>query len=301
MAERLYRQSDIGTFLWCRRNYWFSVNRRLRPVYPSGDPVPVFANALGTLVHHGVYHASVGGTGWEEEIRTLARQLCWPEAETPPPAGGDWPKTVDWAIHMVKGWQEWVSDYGQEVGIETIAQEERLYVPMGTIQGDQVTITFKPDRIQEDHGLGGALIIDDVKTTQSLEPVQSHNRQLMTYAILYRIITGRKPQYLSTTQLKKSMRTKGGPLTDYYYRSQLYVTDEMYDTHHDELVQVLNEMVRLDQQLESGIYVGALQNPSRDCGWKCRFEAPCVTHNNGGNVEHILQTDYRKMEVETDG
>lgn len=301
MTERLYRQSDIGAFLWCRRNYWFSVNRRLKPLYPPGGAVPVNATALGSLCHDGVYWAAQGEDP-VPHMTALARELCWPD-DIGHTLNAEWSKVLDYATFMVLGWKDWVEESGVEVGIETIEREERMYVPLGEFSGDNVTLTMAPDRVMVDHGLGGAIIIDDIKTVagNDLGTVQTHNRQLMTYAIGWRILKNQVPRYLSTTQLGKSKRTKGGSLNQYFHRSQLYITDEMYSSHFDELYVCIDEMVKLDQALDRGDTRPAVQNPGRDCGWKCRFQDPCITYNYGGDVETLLITDYRKTEVETNG
>lgn len=302
MTDRLYRQSDIGTFLWCRRNYSYSVNRRLRPVYPAGEAAPCGTMHLGSLVHEAVYRHGIGELA-EPHVRALARKLAWPQdPECDSPLPKDWADGVEKAMFWYKGWVKWTAEYGTEVGLQTVALEERLYVPMGSFHGDEVTLTMKPDRLMYDENLG-AYIVDDIKTVSPSDvgSVQTHNRQLMTYAIGIRTLQGVAPQYLSTTQIAKSMRTKGGPLSRYFHRSQLYITPEMYNVHWDELYRSLSEMVRLDQALDRGETGVALQNPGRDCGWRCRYEDLCVTHNYGGDVERMISNDYRITAVEEDG
>lgn len=294
---RVFRQSDIGTYLWCRRNFQWTVHQRLAPIWIRTEwGRPPGSADTGTLIHKAVELESLGRP-WKQEVRDRALDLANAEK-----LSKDWESVLSYVEVMMAGYVEWLAEYGADIGVTTIAQEERLWVPMGMHAGEEVVLTGKPDRIRYDEP-EDAWVVDDVKTINSgsVESVQVHNRQLLTYAIMLRMLGRPAPKHATTTQLLVSKRTKGGPLTKYYGRSLMYITEEMYNVHYDELTEVLTDMVRLCQRLEAGEERAAIQNPGRDCGWKCNVQELCVTRNYGGHVDHLIENNYRTLEVDEDG
>lgn len=295
-----FAQSDIGTYLWCRRNFAWTVARRLEVDWPADSEgiTKPGSWATGQLVHKGVELIRAG----EEDMAVIDEAIDVRGFElSKMTEHADYSSNPEWVTHkryaktMVRGWERHLARTGEEVGIDTLVQEDRLWVPFGTYSGRKVTLTGKPDAIQRDRNHNDAIVVNDVKTTTSITDTQEYNRQLMTYAIMLRML-GHDVRFISTTQLIRQLKaTEKTPRL--FGRTEMLISEEQWDRAWDELDQVISEMTSLAIEVaEDDNMRRALQNPGRDCDWRCSVKDLCDTHNRGGNVEHLIQFNYRVKE-----
>lgn len=291
MAERIYRQSDMSTYIHCRRRAEWETYRRLEIDW--GDNVrDAKTKDTGSLVH-----AAIQAYGqlrpWQEEI--VAKAKLWSGLDDPTTdKEHGWKAAIEYAIRMVEGWFEWLEDEGVMQGKEVVEQEERFIVTVGEFHGDLVKVTFKPDMLLRMYPTG-TLNLNDVKTVDDLVSVMDYNVQLMRYAVLYRLHTGERIERLSTFQLKRSKRTKAAKPPFYRY-AEHFISEEEYDQAYDEMMQTLAEMVEHEQAVERGEKHLSLQNRSTLCGWMCGVSDLCDCRNRAGNEEHLIQFNYRVKE-----
>lgn len=286
---RTYRQSDLSTYLHCRRRAEWETYRRLELDW--GDQVrPAKTKDTGSLVHAAI-QAYGQGRSWEAEID--AKAALWSGLDNPL-TDSSWKSAIGYAKAMTSGWFEWLEETGTMQGKEMVEQEERYMVDVGEFHGDHVRVTFRPDMLLRDAETG-ALNLSDIKTVDELVSVMDYNVQLMRYVVLYRIHTGDRIERLSTFQLKRSKRTKAATPPFYKY-AEHYIDEDEYDGAYDEMMQTLAEMVEHEQAVERGERHLSLQNRTTLCGWMCGVASLCDCRNRSGNEEHLIQFNYRVKE-----
>lgn len=67
-------------------------------------------------------------------------------------------------------------------------------------------------------------------------------------------------------------------------REVLRINDKQREAEQEKIVQEVLDMLDPDLPL--------YPNPTKDCSWDCPFKAPCLALDDGGDFEHLLNTEY---------
>lgn len=282
------RQSAISLFGECRRHWKYAYLDNLEADYGAGQR-PWRTADLGTLVHLGVQTYYDGGDWPRIELAMRAWVL-----EHFPEDDPDVTKGLKMALVMMEGHINDLAETGADRGETTIWTEKQLAVELPSVYGEgqhKVVVTGKPDRLLEHEQYG--IILEDTKTVSKLEDTLQFAEQLFRYCILLRIDDNTRCARVRTNQLKKVLRTKGGP---FFARPFLPITDAVYNQAWGNLDARIQDMVRVIECLDFDPF-RAYPAPGTYCSWKCAFEAPCQAQNDGGYPDQILELHYRERKA----
>lgn len=286
------RQSEVKRFKRCPRSEWLGYRHSGRGLRLQVSEVGI--RDLGTLVHAGVAgyytHGDALAPVQEERARLVAAEAWTPE----------WESALQYAEIMLDGYVQWVAEWGVDVGETTVCVEERLELPFGFYHGEEVVVTGKLDRVVTDD-LTGEYILEDTKTTQTLEPPPLQvDDQLLTYCLLAR------EAGMPITRVRHNMlrKVKRGPraVPPFYARVEVPVNEEQYDAHELHLESTMDALVSSIVRREAGDshHLTNPPNPTRDCKWDCDFLPVCPMLDDGSDWEGMLNAMYEPRPEEDD-
>lgn len=280
------RQSEIGVYMECRRKWMLDYLRSLELARPANAPAPNLS--LGSILHTAIERFWTDQISPVKTVCTIEQEIiaALPEGEV---MSEQWCDIFKYLRIMTQGYDEWVSS-GATMNHDVIGVEQQLRVLWGTIDGVEVWITGKIDRLVRDR-FTEELILIDVKSVQSFLRMLTHARQLMTYAVLLRR-TGLVVERLATEQVRKVLRTATAK-PPFFDVVEMYCNEEMLDTHEAHMSVVIAEMIEMRARWEQGDESRLYPNPTGDCSWKCDFLPVCMQMDNGENFEHTLQIAFR--------
>lgn len=283
MTDIEIRNSEIGTFMECRRKWLLSYLRRLELARGLNDPTPNLSQ--GTILHAAHEEFWTKGTDPAAVVSRIEREVhdALPAGE---PLSENWAKIFKMARVMAHGYKAWVES-GALMNERIILVEYQMRVEYRP----GVFITGRIDRLVQDT-ITNELILKDVKSVQSFVPVFSHQRPLLTYAVLLRM-HGYNVSAVTTEQWKKNLQTAAAKPPFYDTAPPLPVTDEMLDAHQAYMEVVIDEMLALRAQYDVGDTSQLYPNAVDDCSWKCDFLPVCKAMTSLDDYEHILTMAYR--------
>ena len=270
------RQSDIQTFLDCKRRFKHEVIDALEFDYDDSGPRPWSSADTGTAFHEAI-GAYYRGEDWEQAI-TGWLQEKWP-------LGVPEDATLDLVNIMVAGHIDDLAEDGVDIGETTVAVEEEVMATVQDVAGWTVRVWGRIDRrIETDQGIK---IIDDWKTVGPLSSTLDYIQQLGRYAVLVRASTGWRADRVRSTQVRKVKRTKDGP---FYARPWLPLNEDAYAEHARNLRAQLTDIVTAISDPDYVWY----EHVTGECSWKCRTQDLCKALQQGDDVEMLVDLHYRK-------
>lgn len=320
---RLFSNSEIRTFLGCRRKWWLAYHRGLKSKYES----PLGALAIGARVHRALQRYYVPemyqAIDPREAIETLIRE-DWARVERA--TTGTNPELLD-AMHQLKtkfdaeadlerimldGYVEWLADTGADEDFEVIAvegyQEAELELP-----GDYANtkIIGKLDVIARRHSNGSRIFLDHKTVANFTQPsaILAFNPQMLHYHLILSLTTEgdeycegalynmlRKVKRSSTARPPFFMRVST-PHNSHeianYRRQVSSIITAIRDTE--------TELARLEVHPNSKGYNAhhdiVYPSPTYQCSWSCPFYKACNTFNDGSRAEDMLSEHYITHDV----
>lgn len=299
--------SEVQVFKRCRREWWLTHFEHLAPVSFKEGRSPLW---LGSLVHIGMEtfeNARMAGKN-HLEAGTLALQAV-ELASKPPlePAGQPArltdPKDLKMALTMLEGYFDWLLEEGADSTYETIGVEGRLSMTLP----NGVEYIGKYDALIRDL-ITGFLRVVDTKTVGSLKnptfKLQT-DEQILGYVALMRDRIEKEGlrEHLDGAMynmLRKVLRTSTAN-PPFYDRHDIHFNKAEIATFLARLVEVTNEMMRLDQRLRECDTIAeraivAYPTPTDDCSWRCNFFSVCPMFNDGSRVEDALAEQYAEFD-----
>lgn len=284
MTVRTYRQSAVKRFKRCRRSYDLGYRQNLTLKYESPSVATV-----GTIVHKGLQAYYLH----QDPLAAIALdRLATPQAAIDPELG----KMYDLARIMVEGYIEWQADNGYDQSWEVLAVEQQLELPIGTIEGDQVTLTGQLDLLVRD-GNGDVYVIDD-KTCATFDKYTFNiqmSEQLLFYDMLVRRTMNTEPAGAIYNMLKRVKRT-GTAKPPFFRREVVRFNSTQRTNYETQVLGIVADMVRADQAVEADpdAHQSAMYpNPTGDCQWDCSFLAVCPMRDTGDHFADALEDMYQ--------
>jgi len=283
--------SEIQTFKECRRKWWFTYYRRLKP-----KKIKVVGPlALGSRVHEALDQYYSTETPLLEAYAKLlatdkdAALAAWLNTEELESEG-------ELGRIMLEGYLEWVSEEGIDADLEMISTEEIISMPMfdGSVEL-QGKLDMRVRRLGD-----GVRMFRDFKTVggsfDQFSATAHLNEQIMTYMLLEQAQNkeGERSEGGIFTLLKKVKRTANA-------RPPFY---QQYEVHHNvftlrsfwqRIHGVVGDLMAVKTALDGGANPALVAYPtaSRDCTWKCSFYAICPMVDDGSAVEDAITDLYR--------
>lgn len=287
--------SEIQTFKDCRRRWWLTYYRRMKPKVQNFTG----ALALGSRIHEALdRHYSTGQDLLEahsdlvkEDLKKLNddyRDTSSMEAE------------AELGHIMLEGYLEWVEQEGIDAELEMISTEEILERPM---MDGKVVLQGKID-MRVRRKIDGARMIRDFKTVggsfADFGSMAHMNEQVKTYMLLDEAQgseDGTRTDGAIFTMLRK---VKRGAYAKPPFYDQIEVRHNRFTLRAflEQLEGTLADMLRVRDALDEGgsHYANVYPTPSKDCKWKCQFFAICPLFDDGSAAEAALSDAFESSD-----
>jgi hypothetical protein len=282
--------SEIQTFKDCRRRWWFTYYRRLRPKVEEFTG----ALALGSRIHEALdrYYS----TG--QDLLEAHAELVQEDMKKMNDAYRD-TSTLETEAElgrvMLEGYLEWVEINGIDSELEKISTEEIIERPM---MDGRVILQGKID-MRVRRKIDGVRMFRDFKTVGGSFAdfgSQAHmNEQILTYMTLEEAQNqdGERSEGGIFTMLRK---VKRGAYAKPPFYDQIEVRHNKFAlrSFYERLEGTLEDILRVRDALDAGEshYKHAYPRPTRDCKWKCQFFAICPLVDDGSAAEAAISDAF---------
>jgi RecB family exonuclease len=284
--------SEITMFKNCRRQWWLTYYRKLRPIH---------RDVVGALPFGSRIHAALEMYYKERSDPLTAHAGLVEEARLDLMANGEDTSKLDEEAElgriMLEGYMEWVEMEGIDSDLEVIGVEEVLKHRMDLANGSQVVLIGKIDLRVLKRRTGTRAVLD-IKTAASFDPFNATvhmNPQLKTYQLLDRIEGDPSTRIDGGMfRLLKKVKRTARATPPFYQDIYVQHNDFTMRTFWNQLQGVLMEMditrTALDQGGDTNMF--AFPNPTRDCTWRCKFYQVCPLFDDGSAVDSAIADMY---------
>jgi RecB family exonuclease len=283
--------SEIQTFKDCRRRWWLTYYRRLRPKVTEFTG----ALALGSRIHEALdRHYSTGQDLLEAHADLVKEDMKKLNDDYRDTSGLE--ADADLGRIMLEGYLEWVEQEGIDAELEMISTEEILERPM---MDGKVILQGKID-MRVRRKIDGARMIRDFKTVggsfADFGAMAHMNEQVKTYMLLDEVQDkedGTRTDGAIFTMLRK---VKRGAYAKPPFYDQIEVRHNRFTLRAflEQLEGTFEDMLRVRDSLDAGEshYKHVYPTPSKDCKWKCQFFAICPLFDDGSAAEAALSDAF---------
>lgn len=287
--------SEIQTFKDCRRRWWLTYYRRMRPKVENFTG----ALALGSRIHEALdRHYSTGQDLLEAHADLVKEDLKKLTDDYRDTSGLE--SEADLGRIMLEGYLEWVEQEGIDAELEMISTEEILERPM---MDGKVILQGKID-MRVRRKIDGARMIRDFKTVggsfADFGSMSHMNEQVKTYMLLDEVQSaedGNRTDGAIFTMLRK---VKRGAYAKPPFYDQIEVRHNRFTLRAflEQLEGTLADMLRVRDALDEGgsHYANVYPTPSKDCKWKCQFFAICPLFDDGSAAEAALSDSFESSD-----
>lgn len=261
----------MTTFVRCRRKWdWAYREGLVRPGYESNL-------STGSAVHAALQAYYKDGLAFD------ALEAYWfeqAEALHPEdPAANQLAKDMTLSKVMVEGYFEWLAETAEDMGLTTVAVEEKVEYQLT----EDVVLHGTLDLVQVDQN--GHLWLVDHKTCKDFGVLADRrlvmNFQLLTYAVLCEEYFGQPIHGAKLNMLRKVLRT-GNAKPPFFHRESISFNRHQLDAHRSHMKAIIRDME------DPAIYPVV----DGDCSWKCPFLSVCALADDGGDIEGALNDLY---------
>ena len=282
--------SEIQTFKDCRRRWWFTYYRRLRPKMQDFTG----ALALGSRIHEALdRYYSTGKPLLEAHAELVAEDMKKMNDEFRDTSTLE--TEAELGRVMLEGYLEWVEIEGIDAELEMISTEEIIERPM---MDGKVTLQGKID-MRVRRKLDGVRMFRDFKTVggsfADFGSQAQMNEQILTYMTLEEAQNqdGERSEGGIFTMLRK---VKRGQYAKPPFYEQIEVRHNQFTlrSFFQRLEGTLEDILRVRSALDAGEshYKHAYPRPTRDCKWKCQFFAICPLVDDGSAAEAAISDAF---------
>jgi len=278
--------SEIQTFKDCRRRWWLTYYRRMKP----RNQDMTGALALGSRIHAAFEEHYANGVPLlkaHTELVEKDRNILLSEYRDVDTLESE----ADLGRIMLEGYEQWVEEEGIDAELEFISSEETIIMPLFN---GEVELQGKID-MRVRRKIDGVRMFRDFKTVggslsdfANLAPM---NEQVMTYMLLESSQNkeGERSEGGIFTMLKKVRRTASArpPFYDQIeVRHNVFTMRAFWNRIHGTITDLMRVRTALDEGSDHTLV--AYPHASRDCKWKCQFFTVCTLFDDGSAAEQAL-------------
>lgn len=297
--------SEMATFKRCERKWWFAYYRELGLKAES----VVGPLALGTRIHHAL--AAYYSPNPENPVVVFEKTVL-EDQEKFPELIDDIEKQADLGRAMLEGYAEWLEETGADANLRIIAPETRLEIQSGF---PNVRLVGKLD-VRVERETDNVVLFMDHKTVANLtEPVRTlhMDEQMLQYHLLeYMDYLAMKQAAIERGEPEPSPRFTDGGLYNMLRKvkrtaranppffERVEVRHNMHELRaywqrvHGTVGQILERRKALDAGGDHHYVVPP--TPNRNCTWDCDFFLVCPLHDDGSNVEGLIEEYYERRD-----
>jgi CRISPR/Cas system-associated exonuclease Cas4 (RecB family) len=278
--------SEIQTFKDCRRKWWLSYYRSLKPRYKEHTG-PL---ALGSRIHAALEQHYENGVpllqAHEQLVRSEKEELLTDFRDV-----SSLEKEAELGHTMLEGYLQWVEENGIDSELEIVSNEEVITMPLFN---GEVELTGKLDmRVRRKSD--GVRMFRDFKTVggslgdfANLAPM---NEQILTYMLLEQSKPNEEHRseggiFTMLKKVRRSARAQPPFYDQIEVRHNVFTLRSFWDRIHG----TISDMMRVRRALDDGESPSfhAYPRPSRDCKWKCQFFTVCTMMDDGSAAEQAI-------------
>jgi transcriptional regulator with XRE-family HTH domain len=313
---RLISNSELRTFKRCRRKWWLSWYRNLRPTTES----PTGALAIGQRVHAALreYYVPAGRKSVDprgalelliaRDWTAVTQSYAATETEVPLELRRKFAAEAELERAMIEGYLDWLAETGEDADIEVIAPETYLEADVTDdlrIQrpGNQpVKIIGKLD-VRARRRRDGVRRFIDHKTVGDFTSVVRTlqlDEQMLHYHLLEWLATEEGEERCDAAlynMLRKVKRTATAR-PPFYRRVTVHHNLRELAAYKTRLLSTITDVglaeERLDQGDDPNFWV--YPNPTKDCAWDCPFLQVCPMFDDGSRAEEMIDEYFTKGE-----
>jgi hypothetical protein len=286
--------SEIQTFKDCRRRWWLTYYRRLKPKYQDMTG----ALALGSRIHQALddhYSKGIPLLKAHSDLVEIDKQLLLVDFRDV----SNLETEAELGRVMLEGYEQWVEENGIDAELEIISTEETIIAPLF---GGEVELQGKLD-MRVRRKLDGVRMFRDFKTVggslAEFSNMAHMNEQVMTYMLLEATKVDEKERSDGGifTLLKKVRRTAAAkpPFYDQIeIRHNVFTLRSFWNRIHGTITDLMKSRKALDAGENHQFVV--YPRPSRDCKWKCQFFAICPMFDDGSAAEQAISEMYEESD-----
>ena len=286
-----FSNSEKQTFKDCRRRWWLTYYRGLKPKSekPHGPLV------LGTRVHEALDRHFKSGDDLMDIYRDLTaaeRAVIETEFELE-----KYNSEAELGRIMLEGFQEWAEEEGIYAKYEIISTEQVLEFPL--LDGRAIFMGKVDLRVRR--RADGAVLVVDYKTAQNITDITSwldKNEQALSYMLLEEMNLGEdgvSTDGMIFRILRKTKRTERAK-PPFYEDAEIRHNKTALRSFWTRLNGEARDLLAVKEALDAGeshLY-HAYPTPSRDCSWKCPFVQICPMFDDGSDVEAAISARYNE-------
>lgn len=282
--------SELQTFKDCRRRWWLSYYRRLRPKVENMTG----ALALGSRVHAALddyYSKNIplleAHALHVEKDRAILNETFRDTS--------DLDSEAELGRIMLEGYLQWVEENGIDAELDMLSTEEIIEMPL---MDNKVILQGKID-MRVRRKADGVRMFRDFKTVggsfTDFSSMAHMNEQILTYMTLEAAQNreGERSEGGIFTMLKKVKRSANArpPFYDQIeVRHNVFALRNFWQRLHGTIGDLLATRKSLDEGITHQLV--AYPRPSRDCKWKCAFFAVCPLLDDGSAAEQAISETY---------
>lgn len=281
--------TEIQTFSHCRRRWWLTYYRKLRPL----ETRVIGPLALGSRVHAALeaYYK------YDSDLLLSYDELLKIDIGTAQEFGDDLAALAsegELGRLMLEGFLDWAAEEGLDADYEIVGVEEILTMPM--LNG-QAEVKGKIDLRVRDKRDGTHLVRDWKTTAQAgtFTKWAHMNPQLLTYQTLdfmntpeERRIAG--SQVVLLRKVKRGTRAKPPFYEMVDIRHNVFTLRAFWTRLQGTLADMLMVTKMLDNNEDHRRIV--YPTPTRDCSWICPFFTVCPMFDDGSGAEDLIAANF---------
>lgn len=289
---RIVTQSELSTWLRCRRKWYLGYFRRLRRV-DDFERLP----GVGTFVHAGL-EAWYGGLGPAGNPLDVVASRADALIQANPDRAEDIADAAGLAGIMLEGYLDWLQESGADTGLIFDGAEKKVEVtlrPTSYVLRGKIDATFVREndgaRVQLEHKTVGNLT-DIPKTAQM-------NFQFLTYDLLAYLKAidgdGNRTDGVLLNMLRRVKRTaRANP--PFYGRHEVRHNTQELRAHWKHVVAIARETDLARARLVAGEDHQTVVPPSpeRSCSWSCPFAQACPMFDDGSDADGFLAAEFEE-------
>lgn len=290
-TTRRFTNSEVKTFKRCKRKWWLSQYRGLRWDYEPRSGARGIGTRLHLAMEFGFHHGMAAALTYVDES-------CEEDCVEYPEEADAIRKDAELVRIMIEGYIEWSAEEGIDEDYEVLAAEQIIEVDMPGMPG--VSLLAKLDELVLKRSTAETFF-RDWKTVAdfSRSRLLHMDEQMLHYMLILRMLAKQRDEdavkavgavYAMFRKVKRSARAK----PPFYQHTIVRHNDEMLDSYFKRLWYEILDILALEQLLEQGEdprFV-AYPSPTRDCSWDCDFVTVCAMFDDGGDAEHVLESQY---------
>lgn len=291
--------TEIAVFKACRRKWWLSYYRGMRPIQRETTG----ALPLGARVHKALEARYTKGVSSAAAYRELFAQDRAAASTSEYFDSKAFDSEGDLGLKMVEGYDEWAEAEGIDSDLEVLGVEEIMRAPL--LDG-AVELTGKIDLrvLKSRYDMQAVMDFKTTKDFGTFDQLSDMQPQLKTYQTLWALTRGDRDDageldggiYRLLRKVKRTASAKPPFYRDVVIRHSI----QTLRSYWTELNGVVYDMVAVRQHLDKYPQsTGAVAYPrvSLDCTWSCPFKPICpMFDDNPEGAEQALTDLYHKTD-----